>query len=216
MHLVSQPVKPYSSKVRTEAAKRTRQLIREAATRLFVERGIAATTMRQIAEAAEVAERTVYTAFPTKTALFKATLDVATVGDEEPVAVAERPAFAVVTTERDRDTVVRLYVDYGMELLERAGDLLIAAEESSGADPTMREIVDEAAAAMTVNMRAVASAWQRNGLLRDGLDPDQAGDVLAALSGPQLHSLLRRRQGWTVEQYREWLIDTLLRTVLEG
>lgn len=210
---MSGAVKPYTSKVRAEAAKRTRQLIRDAAARLFVERGIAATTMRQVAEEAGVAERTVYTAYPTKTALFKATLDVATVGDEDPVAVAERPTFLVVMTERDRDLVVRAFVDFGVDLLERAGELMMSGVESAGVDPTMREIADENAAAMSANMRAVAEAWQRNGLLREGLDPVQAGGALCALSGAHVHHLLRKYQGWTIEQYRAWMIDTLLRTV---
>jgi AcrR family transcriptional regulator len=213
MHRVSETVKRYRSKVRDEAAQRTRQLIRAAAARLFVEQGIAVTTMRQIAAEAGVAERTVYTVFPTKAGLFKETLDVATVGDEAPVAVAERPAFTQVMSERDREVVVRQFVDYGVDLLERAGDLLMTAAESAGADPAMRAVVDEGSAAMTANMQAVASAWSRNGLLRPGLSVAEAGAVLYTLSGAHVHHLLRRRQGWSVEQYRDWLVDTLLRTV---
>jgi AcrR family transcriptional regulator len=210
MHLVSETVKRYRSAVREEAARRTRGLIREAAVRLFVSQGIAATTMKQIAASAGVAERTVYTVFPTKVALFKEALDVATVGDEDPVAVADRPEFTQVMVELDREVVVRQFVSYGVLMLERAGDLLMTAAESAGADPAMRAIVDEGSVAMTTNMRAVAESWSRNGLLRPGLSVEEAGAVLFTLCGPQVHHLLRRRQGWSVEQYRTWLVDSLL------
>ncbi|MGQ0573733.1 MAG: TetR/AcrR family transcriptional regulator [Pseudonocardia sp.] len=207
-------VKPYASRIRADGARRTRQLIRGAAARLFVEQGIAATTMRQVADAAGVAERTVYTAYPSKIALLRATLDVATVGDEEPVAVAQRANFEAVLSERDPARAAQQFVDLGIELLERAGDLLVTVSESSGADPAMREIVEEGSAAMTANMHALAAAWSRNGLLRAGQDPHRVAGVLYTLCGAHVHHLLRRRQGWTVEQYREWLVDTLLRTVL--
>jgi AcrR family transcriptional regulator len=214
MHRVSETVKRYRSRVREEAALRTRRLIRDAAVRLFVEDGVAATTMRQIAAEAGVAERTVYTVFPTKADLFKQALDVATVGDEAQVAVADRPAFTQVMSERDPNVAVRQLVDYGVDLLERAGDLLMTAAESAGADPAMRAIVESGSTAMSANMRTVAAAWSRNGLLRPGLSADEAGAVLYSLCGAHVHHLLRRRQGWSVEQYRGWLVDTLLRTVL--
>jgi len=50
-----------------------------------------ATTIRDVARAAGVGERTVYGIFPSKADLFRHVLDVATVGNEEPVGVASRP-----------------------------------------------------------------------------------------------------------------------------
>lgn len=211
---MGETVKRYRSAVREEAARRTRALIREAAVRLFVSQGIAGTTMKQIAASAGVAERTVYTVFPTKADLFKEALDVATVGDEDPVAVADRPEFTQLLSERDPLVAVRLLVDYGVDLLERVGDLLMTAAESAGADPAMRAIVEAGSTAMTANMGTLAEAWSRNGLLRPGLSAAEAGAVLYTLSSVHVHHLLRRRQGWSVEQYREWMVDTLLRTVV--
>jgi hypothetical protein len=60
--------------------------IRDAARRLFVEHGYVATTIE-----ASVAVPTVYLAFGTKRALLAELLDIACVGDKEPVAVLERP-----------------------------------------------------------------------------------------------------------------------------
>jgi AcrR family transcriptional regulator len=206
--------RPYRSPRRAEAARQTRQLIREAALRLFVEQGISVTTMKQIAAAAGVAERTVYTAFPSKTALFHEVMDITTVGDELPVPVSDRDEFTATRSEPDAREAVRQLVDFGCALLDRAGDLIIAAIESAGADPDMREWSDRASEETSKNLHSVAQAWHDNGFLRDDLAAEEAGAALYALSSPHVHHLLRRKQGWTAEQYRAWLITTITTTVL--
>lgn len=206
--------RPYRSPRRAESARQTRQLIRDAALRLFVRQGITATTMKQIAAEAGVADRTVYTAFPSKTALFHEVVDIATVGDELPVPVADRAEFTSAKEEPDAAEAVRGLVDYGCALLDRAGDLIMAAIESAGADPDMREWSDRASAEMTKNLHSVAQAWKDNGFLRDDLTAEEAGAALYALSSPHVHHLLRRKQGWTSEHYRTWLVTTITTTML--
>ncbi|MEV6609880.1 TetR family transcriptional regulator [Kutzneria sp. NPDC051319] len=208
--------RPYRSRRRAETAEQTRGLIRAAAARLFVARGVSVTTMRQVAAEAGVAERTVYTAFPTKTALFNEVVDIATAGDELPVTIADRAAFTDLFTETDPRLAATLCVTFGTALLERAGDLIMAAVESSGADADMREFCDRGAATNRANMLTLAQAWFDNGLLRPHLDPDAAADVLHTLMSPHVHNLLRRQQGWPVDRYRAWLVDNLLAMVLNG
>ncbi|HEX4722508.1 MAG TPA: helix-turn-helix domain-containing protein [Pseudonocardiaceae bacterium] len=212
---MSDPVKrPYQSQRRADAAKQTRRLIRDAAAELFVRQGISATTMRQVAVAAGVAERTVYTAFPNKTALFNEVIDIATVGDELPVPVAQRPEFTAALTESEPMRAARQVVAYGSELMERAGALVMAAIESSGADPDMREFCERGAAATSANLLTVTTAWHESGLLRDGMDPERARAILFALASPHVHHLLRHDQGWDAGGYRDWLMATIMRTLL--
>ncbi|MFI9386015.1 TetR/AcrR family transcriptional regulator [Kutzneria sp. NPDC052558] len=208
--------RPYQSRRRAESAEQTRQLIRAAAKRLFETRGVTATTMRQVAAEAGVAERTVYTAFPTKTALFNEVVNIATVGDDRPVPVADRAAFTDLFTERDPRRAVQLMVGFGTALLDRAGDLIMAAIESSGADADMREFCERSSAANKANMLRLARAWADNGLLRDHLDAETAATQLHTLCSPHVHHLLRRDQGWSSDRYRAWLADTLLATVLRS
>ena len=81
---MGEPVKrPYRSPLREQAARRTRTQIRDAAARLFVQQGYALTTMRQIADNAEVSERTAYLALPSKLDLFMEVIGVATAGDPD-------------------------------------------------------------------------------------------------------------------------------------
>jgi AcrR family transcriptional regulator len=206
--------RPYRSSLREETAELTRARIRESAARLFVEHGFVATTVKQVAAAAGVAERTVYAAFPSKADLFSEVLGVATVGDDLPVPVAERAEFRAAFGERDHHRALQLIVDYGTTLLERAGPLIITSIESAGADPDMRRIADEGAHATAVNLGAFVHALADHGGLRPGLEVQQAADILTVLSSPHVHHLLRHDRDWTVERYRDWLLDTLSRALL--
>jgi AcrR family transcriptional regulator len=204
----------YRSEKRVAAAVATRAKIRQAGTRLFVEQGYVTTTMRQIAKAAGVGERTLYDAFPTKAALFAHTLGVATVGDEDPVRVAARPEITAAYEETDPQAAIERLVAYSTALLERAGDLIMVSVEAAGADPDMRAAADAGAAAThQVHLALTARLYER-GALRDGLDPIAAADILYALGSPHMHQLLRRHRHWSVDRYHHWLQTTITRELI--
>jgi AcrR family transcriptional regulator len=204
----------YRSPLREETARNTRARIRDAAATLFVEQGFVTTTMKQVAAAAGVAERTVYAAFPSKVDLFHEVLDVAVVGDELPVPVAERPEFRAALAETDGRRALELAVDYGSGLFDRAGALIMAGLESAGADPDMRRMAGEGARATADNVGELARALADHGALRPGVDAEEATDVLFALGSPHVYDLLRHQRGWSAERYRAWLLDTIARALL--
>ena len=205
----------YQSPLRQETARATRTRIRTAAAELFITHGYTATTMRQIAKAAGVAERTVYATFASKAELFGEVVGVTLVGDDLPVAVADRPQFREAIEAQDPRRALTLLVDYATTLLERAGPLIMAAVHSSGADADMRRFDAEGAKATAANAHTMAQALTRLDALRAGVDVQRTADVLFTLSSPHVHHLLRQSCGWTVQQYRDWLLDTLARTLLD-
>src|SRR5215212_4550247 len=95
---------------RAEQARATRRRIVDAAAEQFVSRGYGATTLEDIAEAAGVAVQTVYFHFRNKPTLLKHALDVAAVGDDEPVPLLERPWMARIRREPDPRRVITLWV----------------------------------------------------------------------------------------------------------
>lgn len=216
MAAVTDPVKrKYTSTLRAEQASATRRRIREAATELFVERGYGRTTIRDIAETAAVAPRTVHLAYPGgKLQIFQDALNVTIAGDEEPLSQAERLRDSGVL-DRPAD-LVKALADQSATLLERAGPLIMATVTSAGADPDMQRLAAEGAAATRATMRAVAYALADADadLLRAGIDADHAADVLFALCSPHVHALLRTERGWDAASYRTWLEETLRRTLL--
>lgn len=208
----SEVKRSYTSPVREAQAARTRARIREAATRLFVERGYVATSMREVARVAGVGERTVYAAFPTKYALYADALGVAIAGDEQPVAVVDRPETRATLADPDPHRALAAAVDLGVALLDRAGDLIVAGLEAAGADADLRTMDDEGAAATHAAQLALARHLDGLGALR--IDVAEAADVLYTLGSPHVHHLMRRDRGWSTQRYRDWLLATLTNALL--
>src|SRR5690606_33173098 len=156
----------YTSPLREEAARRTRETIRDAAARLFVRDGYVSTTVKNIADEAGVAVRTVFTAFPGgKAEIFREALDHAVAGDGYPRATAAaepEPSHAGGAVSHV-DLVVEQVVRYGTAMLERAGGLLMTSVESSGADPDMRRFAADDAKATAENARTLAEGLEHAG-----------------------------------------------------
>lgn len=203
----------YRSPQRDESAARTRDAIRDAAEALFLERGVAATSVRRIAEHAGVGERTVYDAFGTKQALFERLVGVAIVGDERPVPVADRDEFRAALTAPDGPDAVARYAAYGASIMHRAGRLLVLATESAGADAAMRRFDEAGSAALWDNVAAFVDHLVDLGALAG--DRDDAVLTVVALSAPHSYEVLRR-SGLGTERYQRWLEDVLTATLLRS
>ncbi|MGI8757828.1 MAG: TetR/AcrR family transcriptional regulator [Acidimicrobiales bacterium] len=204
----------YQSPLREEAARVTRGRIRDAAVELFVQNGFVATTMKQVAARAGVAERTVYTAYATKADLFRDAVNVALVGDELPVAILDRGEVRAAMAERDGRQALAQAVTYNVAISERANDLVMVGELSSGADSDMRQFTKEGSRVMAAGMRLFAAALASHRSLRSDVDVDRAADILFFYLSPYTHHLLRRVRGWSAEDFRVWLLDALVRELL--
>ncbi|MGW4335657.1 TetR/AcrR family transcriptional regulator [Rhodococcus koreensis] len=202
--------RPYSSPLRAESARRTRLLVRDAAARLFTERGYVSTTVRNVAEAAGVSTRTVFTAFPGgKAELFHEALHAAIQGETDVARDARTP--------RDGDPVERILeqmVGYSTDVLERAGTLMATSIESSGADKDMRRFADEGARASAENAMTLAEGLAAHELLRPEISVQRAADVLFTVVSPQVYSMLRVQCGWDVDDYRNWMKATIRASLL--
>jgi hypothetical protein len=57
--------------------------------------------------------------------------------------------------------------------------------------------------------------WLRaNGPLRRERSVEEAAAIVWTLTSPEVHRLLRVDRGWSSERFRDWLGDTLARTLL--
>lgn len=200
----------YRSRVREESARRTRELIRDAGADLFVRQGYVSTTVKQIADAAGVANRTVFTAFPGgKLEIFEAALTAAL--DSEG---AELRVHSGGSTADDVGRIVTQIVAQGIALLERAGALMMVAVESAGADPDMRRLSQDSAQQSAVNAMSIAEGLSEHGLLRSEISVDKAAGVLSAFVSPHLHHHMRQVGRWDVDDYRVWLEFNIRRNLM--
>lgn len=204
----------YRSAVREAAAKETRIRVLDAAAELFVARGYAGTTFKEVAELSGVGERTVYDKFGDKLELYKQTVRYRTRGDDEPVPHPERPATVAVFESTDPHEVLRLHIDYGANLMERAADLILAATAAAGIEKELAGNFERTAESVHGIHLRVARHLADLGHLRDGLDPVTAADIMFALNTPQTFNTLRRQRRWSLARYKSWVLETLEQQLL--
>ena len=196
---------------RTRQTQATRRRIVDAAAELFVAEGYAATTLAQVARRAGVAVQTVYFHFGNKRTVLKEAVDVAAVGDDEPVALLERPWLERVRAEPDPRRVIELWLDNSRTIMERVGPIMRVVRDAAATDPEM-------AAQWKTNAEQRATAFRMLATLLDDRDAlrvplDEATDILCALLGLELHAMLVDR-GWTSERWQRWVSETVAATLL--
>jgi len=196
---------------RTRQTQATRRRIVDAAAELFVAEGYAATTLAQVARRAGVAVQTVYFHFGNKRTVLKEAVDVAAVGDDEPVALLERPWLERVRAEPDPRRVIELWLDNSRTIMERVGPIMRVVRDAAATDPEM-------AAQWNTNAEQRATAFRMLATLLDDRDAlrvplDEATDILCALLGLELHAVLVDR-GWTSERWQRWVSETVAATLL--
>jgi AcrR family transcriptional regulator len=209
---MSETVKrPYRSSLRQEHAASTRARILEAAGRLFEADGFGRTTIRRIAEEADVAVDTVYATFGTKARVLTALIDarLAPMGD---VNVMDRHEAQAVRTETDQRRQLHLFARDIAELSSRVRPIYEILRTASAVDPEMAAIHAEMDGHRRANMQRVATWLAEHGALR--VEVQRAGEVIWALASPDVARMLCDGLGWSESDYADWLEDALVRTLL--
>jgi len=205
----------YSSDLRDEQARQTRWRIVSAASRLFVDRGFAATTVDAIAAAAGVSRKTVFTAVGGKVALLKLAYDYAMSQDDEPLTMVERPGLREVASEPDDYRSMALYATFVTDVSARICGLYLALRGAAEVDDEARTLYDTWERERRQAMRAgPVPRLVANGTLRQGLTADEAADLLALLVAPSTYHSLVVARSWTPERFRDWFLDTILQTLM--
>lgn len=205
----------YRSAGREAQARRTRRRVIEAATTVFLDRGYAAATMRLIATTADVAVPTVELLFGTKSRLLKAAIDVAIVGDDEPVAVLDRSWTADALAATNAHELLSIVAGVIAPAQTRSAGLVLAVLEGAAADSALAELSTQ-----LITKRAMTAEWLVDRLtgiceLRDGCTRQEAIDTFWVLMDPAVFDRLTRHRGWTVEQYERWFADSITRLLVE-
>lgn len=208
-------VNPQRSLRATHVA-RTEALVIESASRLFLANGYASTSLAAVAAAAGVAPRTVYVRFGTKAELFKRVVDVAVVGDAEPVAVMDRPWTQPALEAPTLGERIEAWAAVARQIMERVGELFVVAQEAAAVEPALAELV---ALGRAQSLEADREFWGRardDGLLDPTLDLDWIVVTASVVDSAETYVRLQRQHGWSLDEYATWLTRTLIALAASG
>ena len=200
------PSKSGRGQARTRLARRA---VVDAARTLFLERGYAATTIEAISEHSDVPSATVYRLFSSKLGILRALLDTSIAGDDQPLAVQERPDVASLFTEPDPHKLLAGFAGVTTAINQRTNDVYRALMSAAGSDPAAAELLGEIQQQRDQGQRQIARSLSRAHALKPGLRERDAADLIHALMSPEVYRLLVGDQGWTPERYKQWLATTL-------
>ncbi|MCW2938540.1 MAG: hypothetical protein JWN00_1525 [Actinomycetia bacterium] len=213
------PKRRYVSDLRRENAEATRLRIAEAARALMLERGYAATTMADVAQAAGVVVQTLYSSCPGgKPGLAKLVYDVTLAGDAQPIPQSARPQVQAIIAEPDPVRKLALYAEMAMTIFQRVGPVhrvLRAAAAATPADARLNDLLAGTEQQRLVGSRGPAEHLVAIGALRTELSVERAADQIYALTSFELFERFTEVCGWSVPDCQDWLARILAELLLE-
>jgi len=194
--------------------RRTRAAVIEAARELFTERGFAATTIEAVSERSDTPQATIYRLFTSKLGILKGVLDVSIAGDDDAVAVADRPHVRELLTEPDPRVRLARFATLLRDLMARTAQVHRLLVDAARSDPDAATLLGEIARQRQEGQRRVAVSLARSKELRPGLRERDAADIIHALASPEVYGLLVVDRGWSGERYEKWMSATLTAQLL--
>jgi AcrR family transcriptional regulator len=214
---VTENVKDDQTRERGRGQARTRlarRAVVAAARELFLERGYAATTIDAVSKVADVPPATVYRLFASKPGILKALLDTSIGGDDQPLAVPDRPGVAALFAEPDPARLLAGFAGVTTAINQRSHDVYRILVSAAGSDPAAAELLGQVQQQRDQGQGQIALVLAQNRALRPGLDESGAADLIHALMAPELYRLLVIDRHWTTERYQQWLTTTLTQQLI--
>jgi AcrR family transcriptional regulator len=177
----------------------------EAARTLFLERGYAATTMEAISDRSDTPQATVYRLFSSKLGILKAVLDVSIGGDDEAVAMLDRPQVRTLLSDEDPRNQLAGFAALLRELMARTAPVHRILADAARSDEDAATLLAEIARQRHEGQQRIARSLARGNALRTGLRERDAADIIHALASPEVYGLLVLDRGWSGDRYEKWL-----------
>ena len=147
--------------------------------------------------------------------LLKLALEWAIVGDDEPVALADRPAIRAIQAERDPRRALALWVNMVIDIAARVAPVGAVLYAAADGDPEAAELLANEAQVRMSGATAFAGYLASLGGLAAGVSERQAAELCWALMDGHLYHLLVTQRGWTAAALAQWLSDSLAATLLQ-
>jgi TetR/AcrR family transcriptional regulator of autoinduction and epiphytic fitness len=206
---VTIPKRTYDSSNRAREARETRRRIVEAAARLFVRDGYAATSIGAIAQEAGVAVPTVYAGLRNKAGVLRAVVDLTVRGDDEAVPLASRAEWREMEREDDPRRQLALFARIHRQIGDREAAVFAQLEAAAGADSEATRMLADHDDRRYKTQSRLARSLHRKKALRPGLTAREAADLIWTLASERTYLALVRDRGWGPENYERWVMEQL-------
>ena len=193
---------------RDEYAAATRQAIRDAARKLFAERGYFATKVDDIAVEARVAPATVYAVTGGKYDLLT---DLIRVWTTDPMVEATNTRMVEM---RDPVAIIRELATGSRRMRERYADIMRVMLATAPHDQAVAAALQSATSVYRRAFMPIAERLAALGALRPGVDIARAVDLFWFYFGYASYFTLHDDNGWSYEQAEHWLADQACRELL--
>jgi TetR/AcrR family transcriptional regulator, regulator of autoinduction and epiphytic fitness len=214
--MTGSPVKhrPYDSSNRARQARETRRRIVEAAALLFEREGYSATSIRAIAEEAEVAVPTVYASLRSKANILRAVVDLNVRGDDEAAPLASRAEWQEMERERSPRQQLAVFAHRYRQICDREAPVFAQLEAAAGADPEATQLLAEHDQRRYETQRRLARSLHRRKQLKPGLAARVAADIIWTIASERTYLALVRDRGWKADNYERWVAEQLAAALL--
>jgi len=204
----------YDGTGRQARTRLTRAAVVDAAKVLFVARGYPATTIEAISDLSDTPPATVYRLFSSKLGILRALLDISAVGDDEAVAMGDRPRVQALLEDLDPRHQVLGFAALARDVMSRLAPVHLILVSAAGSDPDAAALLAEHKHQRQKGQGRIAISLARAGALRPRLRERDAADIIHALMSPDVYLLLVSDRGWSPERYEDWLGGTLIAQLL--
>ena len=186
----------------------TRDVIVDAAARLFTADGYVRTTIDGIAAESGVAVQTVYNSVGNKAALLSAVLDSAASGPGAQAGVLE---FMRERTRRAADfqSLIGVLADWFVEVHPRTAGIVAVISQAAAVDSTAARLERDRGLQRLRRYEEAAAAARARGGLSTGMSDAEGAAAIWSVGHPQVYRTLVQDAGWSVPAYREWLAKAL-------
>jgi hypothetical protein len=133
-------------------------------------------------------------------------------GDDAPRSIVEREPAQRVRAEPDVRVAIGLVVELITAIAARYSDVDEVLRGAAGTDPALRELWDTSEQQRMTGARLWAGMLAEKSALR--VDADTAADILWLLMSVDGYHRMVHQRGWLPERYRDWLAETLVRSLV--
>lgn len=203
----------YDASRRRQAAEASRRTILARARELFLQQGFGATTITEIAAASAVSVESIYKNFGGKAGLVRALHAQSLLGTGG-LPAEQRSDLAQVRADDPRE-LMEQFGRFTEEVSPLAAPIsLLIRDAAATGDADMASLLKDVDDARHRRMLHNARQLIGRGLLRPGMSPEEAADIMFACTTPELFETLVLKRGWSAEQYGRFIASTLAANLL--